>query len=110
MRELVAATKKRKPIIPLVDPDEGRGGMSLAQIHTQLVEADALFDKWEFDANAPRGEALHTHLFASEPIEWNRSASLDLELWVLSAFCRFGCKIVLTDLCMCPRQLALSRT
>ena len=83
MRELVAATKKRKPIIPLVDLDESRGGLSLAQIRAQLLEAEALFGKWEFDADTPRGEALHTHLFASEPIEWNRSASLDLELWVM---------------------------
>ena len=109
MRELVAATKKRKPIIPLVDPDEGRGGMSLAQIHTQLVEADALFDKWEFDANAPRGEALHTHLFASEPIEWNRSASLDLELWGGLCYQPFVASAVDWSVCMRP-QLALSRT
>ena len=72
MRELIAATAKAIPIIPLIDLDESRGGLSLAAIHMQLLKADSMYNKWGLDAAAPRGEALYAHLFAAEPIEWNR--------------------------------------
>ena len=43
------------------------------QVHAQLVEAEGSYAKWGFDdATTPSGEALYTHLFASEAIEWNR--------------------------------------
>ena len=48
MRELVASTTLQKPIIALTDPDASRGGMSLEEVHTQLIEADALAIKWGF--------------------------------------------------------------
>ena len=72
MRELIATASKGIPIIPLIDLDKSRGGLALATIHAQLLEADSMYDKWEIDAAAPRGDALYAHLFAAEPIEWNR--------------------------------------
>ena len=73
MREIVASTRMRKPIIALVDPDASRGGLSLDEVHAQLLQAEANYAKWDFDAAAtPSGQALYDHLFASEPIEWNR--------------------------------------
>ena len=39
MRELVASTRKMKTIIALLDPDTSKGGLSLAQVHAQLLEA-----------------------------------------------------------------------
>ena len=74
MRELVSSTAKQKPIIVLIDPDASRGGMSLDEVKAQLVEADELYAKWAFNEKpgALRGEALYAHLFAHEPIEWNR--------------------------------------
>ena len=74
MRELVASTTRQKPIIALVDLDMSRGGMSLIEVHTQLLEADALYEKWAFnnESDAPRGKVLYDHLVTHEPIEWNR--------------------------------------
>jgi len=74
MRELVASTVKQKPIIALIDPDASRGGLSLVEVQAQLTEADALYEKWGFntEAGALHGKALKDHLFAHEPIEWNR--------------------------------------
>jgi len=74
MRELVSSAAKQKPIIALIDPDASRGGMSLNEVKMQLVEADELYAKWAFNEKpgALRGEALYTHLFAHESIEWNR--------------------------------------
>jgi len=70
----------RKPIIPLIDLDESRGGLSLDEVRRQLVEADALHTKWGFRTQEsdqegpiwPGSDALHEHLFDGEPIEWNR--------------------------------------
>ena len=73
MREIVASTKKDKPIIALIDLDESRGGMSFGQVRSSLVDAENLFAQWGAEwSDAPCGEALHAHLFASEAIEWNR--------------------------------------
>ena len=74
MRELVSSTVKRKPIIALIDLEASHGGMTLSEIEQQLFEADALYAKWAFnnEPEAPRAKALHTHLFGSQPIEWNR--------------------------------------
>ena len=74
MRELVSSTLKQKPIIALIDPDASRGGLSLDECHAQLVEADAMYAKWDFNTepDGPRGQALYDHLFKHEPIEWNR--------------------------------------
>ena len=72
MRELVSSTKMRKPIIALIDSDASRGGLSLGEIQTQVLEADGMYAKWEFNQNGLAGLELYDHLFAHDPIEWNR--------------------------------------
>ena len=73
MREIISATTKGKPIIALIELDASHGGLTNAQILSQLLEAEASYSKWGFDAAAtPDGRALYEHLFASAPIEWNR--------------------------------------
>jgi len=72
LRELAAATTKIKPVIALVDIDESRGGLSHDEIHSQLLEAKHHYEKWGFGSQVPQGEVLYRHLFAHDPIEWNR--------------------------------------
>ncbi len=72
MRELVASTVKQKPTIALTDPETNHGGLTLKEVRTQLLEADELYSKWDFNQDGPRGLELYEHLFSSEPIEWNR--------------------------------------
>ena len=43
MIELRSSIHKHKPIIPVLDPDASRGGLTTEQIREQLVESDA---KW----------------------------------------------------------------
>ena len=50
MRELVSSTIQQKPIIALIDTDASRGGLSLAEVHDQLEEAEGSYAKWGFDA------------------------------------------------------------
>ena len=48
--------------------------MSMRQVHTQLIQAEASYEKWSFAAEStPNGQALYDHLFRDEPIEWNRA-------------------------------------
>ena len=80
MRELVSTTTMVKPVIALIDTDTSRGGLSLTEVHTQLLEADESYEKWGFDTDAaPHGQALYSHLFASNPIEWNRAQPTALQ-------------------------------
>ena len=81
MLELVSTTTMAKPVIALIDTDPSRGGLSLTEVHTQLLEADESYEKWGFDTDAaPRGQALYSHLFASSnPIEWNRAQPTALQ-------------------------------
>ena len=73
MRELISATALEKLTIALVDPDASRGGLSSKEIREQLVEAEASYAKWDLIVSTtPSGEALFEHLFAYEPVEWNR--------------------------------------
>jgi len=88
MRELVASVTMQKPLIALTDPERGRGGLSLEEIHAQLHAADSLAAKWGFRLEEhhdeqghgewhggfiwPGSQLLSDALFASEPIEWNR--------------------------------------
>jgi len=73
MRELVAATTMGKPILALVDPEHAHGGgLTLNDVSAQLLSAAGSYDKWGFDVDALRGEALYARLFESELIEWNR--------------------------------------
>ena len=71
MIEIRSTVSMRKPIIPLVDPDSSRGGLTKEEVKEQLVEAEAQYAKWGFEGG-PYGEELYAGLFASEPIEWNR--------------------------------------
>ena len=60
--------------------DASRGGLSLTEVHTQLLEADESYEKWGFDTDAaPLGQALYSLLFASDPIEWNRAQPTALQ-------------------------------
>ena len=83
MRELIASTVKQKPVIALVDPEATKGGLSLDQVHAQLMNAEPEhFPRWNFDAEeTPRAQALYDHLFMSDPIDWNRTQSHASELW-----------------------------
>ena len=60
---------------PLVDPEATKGGLSLDQVHAQLMNAEPEhFTTWNFDAEeTPRAQALYDHLFMSDPIDWNRA-------------------------------------
>ena len=78
----------RKPLIALTDPEVGKGGLSMDEIHARLHEADGLAEKWGFRLEEhhdeqdhgewhagfiwPGSQLLGDALFASEPIEWNR--------------------------------------
>jgi hypothetical protein len=76
MRELVSTTTKRKPVITLIDPDASHGGLSVEEVHAQLLAEDGNYAKWGFDAaTTPTAQALHDYLFHAEPIEWNRTCS-----------------------------------
>ena len=74
MRELVSATKMGKEIIALVDLDAAKGGLSQQQVRERLEEAEIkYYEGWGFDrVTTPSVQALYDHLFAHEPIEWNR--------------------------------------
>ena len=74
MREIVSSKLKQKQLIALIDLDASRGGLSLDECRASLLEADAMYAKWEFNTEpgGPRGQALYDHLFKREPIEWNR--------------------------------------
>ena len=75
MIEIRSTVFKKKPIIPVLDPDRSRGGLPKEQIREQLIESDDKWGKWGF-ANDGLGEAkgaeLFSTLFSYEPIEWNR--------------------------------------
>lgn len=80
MRELIAATKNRKPIVALLDPDASRGGLTKQEVRERIQLAeDTCYDKWGFASPTtgqslatPAAQALYDHIFAMEPIEWNR--------------------------------------
>jgi len=77
MREVMSSTNMGKFIIPLIDLDSSRGGLSLGEVHAQLQDADSLYKNWGFTDDAssmrwPGSATLYAHLFAHEPIEWNR--------------------------------------
>eukprot|EP00966_Prymnesium_polylepis_P162251 3749960-Prymnesium_polylepis.1 len=72
MIELRASVRLGKHIIPLVDPDASKGGLTEDQVHEQLIKAESRFKKWGFGDEGPSAEELYTALFASKPIEWNR--------------------------------------
>ena len=51
-----------------------RGGLSREEVRAQLIEGEASYAKWGFNAETtPAGQALSDHLFEDELIEWNRA-------------------------------------
>ena len=73
MVELRVAVKVGKLIIPLVDFDTSRGGLTLDQVHDQLMQAESSsFKKWKFDEDGPSANELYNALVTTAPIEWNR--------------------------------------
>jgi|EP00966_Prymnesium_polylepis_P130731 hypothetical protein len=72
MIELRACVKMGKLIIPLVDPDASKGGLTKLQVREHLANAEANFEKWSFADDGLSAEVLYTALFANQPIEWNR--------------------------------------
>ena len=74
MIELRACVKMGKLIIPLMDPDASKGGLTKTQMHEQLSKAEEnSFKKWRFDDKGPSADELFLALFATdEAIEWNR--------------------------------------
>jgi hypothetical protein len=91
VRELVATVNYQKPIIGLIDPEASHGGLSVDEVHAQLLQADLVaISKWSFRAQEcsesstsewhgkfiwPGGEALSDMLLQHEAIEWNRECS-----------------------------------
>ena len=73
MIELRTAVALGKPLIALMEPELGHGGLTSEQVREHLSLADANFTKWGFD-DGPRSAELYAALFAPdvEPIEWNR--------------------------------------
>ena len=73
MIELRSSVQQDKLIIPVVDPDAKRGGLTEEQVQEQLVKAENdSFVKWGFGDQGPSAEKLFAALFAAGPIEWNR--------------------------------------
>eukprot|EP00966_Prymnesium_polylepis_P187240 4340598-Prymnesium_polylepis.2 len=73
MIELRASVKMGKLVIPLVDPDASKGGLTKKQVHEQLVKAEeSLFEKWGFSDTGPFADELFEAIFRNEPLEWNR--------------------------------------
>ena len=57
-----------------MDSDKTRGGLTVEDVRAQLLEAEGRFNRWGFEAGTtPSGAALYEHLFANDPIEWNRA-------------------------------------
>ena len=75
MIEIRSTVLKKKPIIPVLDPDKSRGGLSKEEILAQLVDSDSKWGKWGFDTDGlgeAKGKELFETLFSYEPVEWNR--------------------------------------
>jgi len=82
MRELIAVATMQRPTLALVEPvctsNSGHHeGLSLAEVRAHLLQAAeagrrGLYEQWGFAADAPQARQLYDHLFALNPIEWNR--------------------------------------
>ena len=86
MIELRATLTQGKPtIIPLVDPDASRGGLTEDQVGEQLIRVETnSYAKWGFDYDDTlSAKALHKALWANEPIE-NGTASARFKM------CEYG--------------------
>jgi hypothetical protein len=75
MIELRSTVNMRKAIIPVLELDHSRGGLSNQQILTRLLDSDNKWAKWGFVGDGlgeAKGRQLYKALFSYEPIEWNR--------------------------------------
>ena len=72
MIELRSSVTMKKPILPVVDFDLTRGGMTREQVREELIAAEGSYAKWGFGNPGPYGLELYNALFASEAVEWNR--------------------------------------
>jgi len=72
MRELISAVHMGKPIVPLLEPDVSRGGLSVKEVRGQLIDAEQKYTEWGFGEGTPRGDALCDALFLCEPIVFDR--------------------------------------
>ena len=76
MRELRSAVKYGKPLIPVIEMDPTKGGLSMDAMREELMAADAKYTRWGFDDAWPRGEDLASYLEERHPIEWIRLSAL----------------------------------
>jgi len=75
MIEIRSSVHMKKPIQPLMDFDQSRGGMTREQVKEQLIASDGSWGRWGFegdDLGLAKGEQLFEALFELPPIEWNR--------------------------------------
>jgi hypothetical protein len=73
MIEIRASVRQGKLIVPLVEPDVSKGGLTKQQVREQLIKAEETsFEKWGFGGTGQFAEELFAALFLNEPIEWNR--------------------------------------
>jgi len=92
LRELRSAVVHKRPLIALIDPEAGHGGLTVTQVRAQLLlgthdaslawpwvsnqagsTVRASYEKWGFGwPSTPEPAELHAQLFKEEAIEWNR--------------------------------------
>jgi hypothetical protein len=83
VRELLRAVCWGRPIIAVLEPEAGKGGLTLAQIREGVERADGQYGTWKLEAAMeawgkarPSVADVLGALFAKEPIEWNRKGEL----------------------------------
>lgn len=82
MRELRSAVALEKPLIAVLEPEAGHGGLKVHEIEEQLTsgyrnemgwhDITDSFDKWGFDAEPSPQDIARELLINAERIEWNR--------------------------------------
>ena len=95
MRELLRATFNGKPVVPLLEPELNKGGLTCEQVLSQLVAAETKYYGWglvdemeTWGFAQPSAQQLYAHLFAAEPIEWNRIGVFqDVTLRLIASRC-----------------------
>jgi len=70
MIELRSSVQKKKPILPLMELEMNKGGLTMEQIRGQLLMAREQYAKWSFPEDDFHGDRLYESLFASEQVEW----------------------------------------
>ena len=59
MIEIRSTVSKGKPIIPVLDPDKTRGGLTKEQIREQLIQSDDAWEKWGFNTDGLGLSLIH---------------------------------------------------